>query len=86
VDALIANTRSSTDVHLHSAQEMSLLRHSIADEASCLSEELVSSASGGEMHPTLLEDLETLHHSLKEMEILKGYMRVIEHTLKLRSV
>lgn len=62
------------------------MRHSLADELSYLSQELVSSLSGSEGKPTLLEDLETLHRSLKELESVKGYVQVIEHALKLRYV
>lgn len=39
-----------------------------------------------ESGPTLLEDVETLHRSLKELESVKGYIQVIEHALKLRYV
>lgn len=71
---------------MHSAQELSLLRHSLADELSYLSQELVSSMSEGESGPTLLEDVETFHRSLKELERVKSYVHVVEHALKLRSV
>ncbi|KAI0724222.1 RINT-1 family protein [Cerioporus squamosus] len=67
VDAVIARTREKATEHLHTAQELSLLRHSLADELSFLSGELVSSLSGPEEGPTLLEDLEALHRSLKEL-------------------
>ncbi|KAI0935935.1 hypothetical protein AcW1_000312 [Taiwanofungus camphoratus] len=83
VDALIAKTRSSAKEQLSTAQQLSLMRHSLADELSYLSQELVSSLSGSEGKPTLLEDLETLHRSLKELESVKGYVQVIEHALKL---
>ncbi len=86
VDAVIARTREKATEHLHTAQELSLLRHSLADELSFLSGELVSSLSGPEEGPTLLEDLEALHRSLKELESVKGYVQVIEHALKLRCV
>jgi hypothetical protein len=36
--------------------------------------------------PTLLEDIETLHRNLKELENVKSYVQVIEHALKLRLV
>ncbi|TFK93535.1 hypothetical protein K466DRAFT_572441 [Polyporus arcularius HHB13444] len=83
VDVVITRTREKATEHLHTAQELSLLRHSLADELSFLSGELVSSLSGPEEGPTLLEDLEALHRSLKELESVKGYVQVIEHALKL---
>ena len=86
VDAVIAQTRQKATEQLHTAQELSLLRHSLSDELSFLSGELVSSLSGPEEGPTLLEDLEGLHRSLKEPESMKGYVQVIEHALKLRYV
>ncbi|RPD81666.1 hypothetical protein L226DRAFT_527933 [Lentinus tigrinus ALCF2SS1-7] len=83
VDAVIAQTRDKATEQLHTAQELSLLRHSLADELSYLSGELVSSLSGPEEGPTLLEDLEALHRSLKELESVKGYVQIIEHALRL---
>lgn len=84
LDNLILNTRSSAEKYLHDAQELSLLRHSLADELSSLSDDLVSSMTNGDGEPTLLEDLETLHRRLKELEHVKGYVQVIEHALKLK--
>lgn len=86
VDTLITNTRSATQEHLHTAQELSLLRHSLTDELSFLSQELISSLSGPDGKPTLLEDIETLHRNLKELESVKGYIQVVEHVLKARCV
>ena len=59
-----------------------MLRHSLADELSFLSQELVSSLNGPEGKPTLLEDIETLHRNLKELESVKGYIQVVAHALK----
>ena len=81
VDALITHTRESAQGHLHTAQELSLLRHSLTDELSYLSEQLVSSLSDQGGHPTLLEEIETMHRSLKELESVKSYLQVIEHAL-----
>ncbi|KAJ3552815.1 hypothetical protein NM688_g3951 [Phlebia brevispora] len=85
LDALIAVTRSCAEEHLHKAQELSLLRHSLADELSFLSQELVSTLSGPESKPTLLEDIEILHRNLKELQSVKSYIQVIEYALKLRE-
>jgi hypothetical protein len=86
VEALISETRSSAASHLQSAQEMSLLRHSLTDELSVLSREMVSSISDVQGKPTLLEDIETLHRGLKELESVQDYVRIIERALKLRYV
>ena len=87
LNRVIARTRKKATENLHTAQELSLLRHSLADELSFLSGELESSLSANpDDGPTLLEDLETLHRSLKELDSVKGYVRVIEHALKLRCV
>jgi len=56
----------------------------LADELSYLSQELVSSMSDSERRPTLLEDIETLHRSLKELQSVKAYVQVISHALALR--
>jgi RAD50-interacting protein 1 len=80
----VADTRTSATTHLHTAQELSLVRHSLADELLDLSQELVSTISDGDRQPTLLEDIETLHRSLKELQSVKGYVQIIEHALKLR--
>lgn len=71
---------------MHSAQELSLLRHSLTDELSCLSRDLVSPMSDGEATATLLEDVETLHRSLKELGSVKSYLRIIQYALTLRFV
>jgi RAD50-interacting protein 1 len=81
---VIARTRESITEHLYTAQELSLLRHSLTDELAFLSQQLVSSLGGPEEKPTLLEDVETLHRSLKELQSVKGYVQVVEHALKLR--
>ncbi|KAM5532788.1 hypothetical protein V8D89_013585 [Ganoderma adspersum] len=84
LDEVIARTRQKATENLHTAQELSLLRHSLADELSFLSGELESALSSNpDDGPTLLEDLETLHRSLKELDSVKGYVQVIEHALRL---
>jgi hypothetical protein len=86
IDSLLVNTQASAEMYYHTAQELSLLRHSLADELSDLSNELVSAMSDGERKSTLLEDIETLHRNLKELQSVKGYVQIIEHGLKLRWV
>jgi len=49
-----------------------------------LADQLESSLEGAERKPTLLEDIESLHRSLKELESVKGYVQIIEHALQLR--
>ncbi|GBE78415.1 hypothetical protein SCP_0113030 [Sparassis crispa] len=85
VDALIVQSRSDAQTQLHTAQELSLLRHSLADELSSLSEELVSSLAASDGKPTLLENLETLHRLLKELESVRSYVQIIERALKLSA-
>jgi RAD50-interacting protein 1 len=36
--------------------------------------------------PTLLEEIETLHRSLKDLEGIRDYVRIIQHGLSLRYV
>ena len=69
--------------HLKAAQDLSLLRHSLADKLSDLSQELVLEYDENR-EPTLLEDLETLHQNLQELQSVKEYLQVIQHALKLR--
>ncbi|KAI0032485.1 TIP-1 family-domain-containing protein [Vararia minispora EC-137] len=83
IDALVAQTRAQANTHMHTAQELSLLRHSLADELSSLVEELVSSMSGNNGRPTLLEDIETMHRNLKEQESVRTYVQVIHKGLVL---
>lgn len=86
LDATVQRTRSTVEEHLHTAQELSLLRHSLADELSFLSEQLVSSMGSSDGRPALLEEIETMHRSLKELESIKGYVRVVLQALRLRYV
>ncbi|KAI0344153.1 hypothetical protein BDW22DRAFT_1355453 [Trametopsis cervina] len=81
VTNVIKQTRDSIAEHLYTAQELSLLRHSLTDELTFLSQQLVSSLTGPEGKPTLLEDIETLHRNLKELQSVKGYVQVVEHAL-----
>ncbi|KAL9715940.1 hypothetical protein Ac2012v2_000384 [Leucoagaricus gongylophorus] len=80
---MITNARNSAEEQLRTSQELSLLRHSLADELAELSNEFVSVSSDDNDQPTLLEDVETLHRSLKELESVKSYVQVIQHGLKL---
>ena len=84
IDELISTTRSTASEHLHTAQELSLLRHSLADELSTFTSELISSMSDGQ--PTLHEDIEVMHRNLKELESIKTYVHVIQRALSMRYV
>lgn len=44
----------------------------------------MSSMSAPDGQPTLLEEVESMHRSLKELESVKGYIQVVQHALKLR--
>jgi len=61
------------------------VRHELEDELSLLSVALSRSMSTGE-EPTLLEDIESLHRNLKELESVRGYVQIIAHALELRFV
>ncbi|KAG6891065.1 hypothetical protein C0995_014154 [Termitomyces sp. Mi166 len=81
ITILLADTRVSTESYIHTAQELSLLRHSLTDDLTELSQELISTLSEGSKS-TLLEDIEVLHRTLKELQSVKGYVQVIEHALR----
>ncbi|KAF9523602.1 TIP-1 family-domain-containing protein [Crepidotus variabilis] len=83
VDELLRNTRSAVEKHLEAAQELSLLRHSLDDELTELTGEFVSLNYNEDRPPRLLEDLETLHRSLKELSSVKHYVQIIQHALQL---
>jgi len=69
------------------AKELSLNRHVLADELASLSSELVSSMTREEgQRPTLLEELESLHRQLKELESVRDYVGIVERVLRLRCV
>lgn len=83
---LITHTRNSAEEQLTTSKELSLLRHSLADELSELSNELVSVLYDENRQPTILEDIEILHRDIKEFKSVKGYVQVIQHCLRLRFV
>ncbi|KAJ7139717.1 TIP-1 family-domain-containing protein [Mycena epipterygia] len=83
VDVLVSQTREAAQTHTRTAQDLSLQRHSLADELAFLFSQLTSAMSDGESESTLLEDIETLHRNLKELQSVKGYVQIIEHALKL---
>jgi hypothetical protein len=70
--------------HLETAQNLSLLRHSLADKLTDLSQEVLPLDYSEDREPILLEDLETLHRNLKELQSVKEYVQAIQHVLKLR--
>lgn len=75
---------TSASLRLHSAQELSLLGHSLADELSSLFGQLLSDQSQPGESSTLLEDLEAMHRNLREQESIKAYVQVIHRALQLR--
>ncbi|KNZ79633.1 RAD50-interacting protein 1 [Termitomyces sp. J132] len=83
IATLFVDTRISAGTYIDTAQELSLLRHSLTDDLTELSQESISTLSEGESKSTLLEDIETLHRNLRELQSVKGYVQVIEHTLRL---
>ncbi|KAL5495515.1 hypothetical protein ACEPAI_978 [Sanghuangporus weigelae] len=83
VKKLIHETRSRAKEQLVTAQELSLLRHSLSDEVTSLTEELESTTTPEDSEPSLLEEIETLHRNLRELENVKGYVQIIHRALQL---
>jgi hypothetical protein len=84
IQKLRSEQATSASLRLHSAQELSLLGHSLVDELSSLFAQLLSDHSQPDEPPTLLEDLEAMHRSLREQESIKAYVQVIHRALQLR--
>lgn len=86
IDALTTKTRIGAIVQLEKARELASHRDNLEDELAYLSHDLVSSLSpaGEDNGPTLLEDVETMHRALKELESVRSYVAVVERALALR--
>ncbi|KAF8559367.1 RINT-1 family protein [Imleria badia] len=85
IDILTTNTRIEAILQLDKAKELASLRDSLEDDLAYLSHDLVSALSptGDENGPTLLEDIETMHRALKELESVQSYVAVVERSLQL---
>ncbi|KAG0703168.1 RINT-1 family protein [Suillus ampliporus] len=85
IDSLVTKTRVAALANLDTAREHAEDRELIENEMTYLSHELVSSLSPSKSSasPTLLEDIETMHRVLKELESVRAYVAVIERTLTL---
>ncbi|KZS93221.1 hypothetical protein SISNIDRAFT_454361 [Sistotremastrum niveocremeum HHB9708] len=83
VHSELETTISTTKLYLEEVKELSLSRYSLTDQLSDLRNELISATLGTDSGPTLLEEIETLHRSLKELEGVKGYVQIIEKGLRL---
>jgi hypothetical protein len=86
IQKLRSEQTASASLRLHSAQELSLLGHSLVDELTPLFGQLLSDNSHPDEGPTLLEDLEAMHRCLREQESVKAYVQVIHRALLLRYV
>ena len=86
IQKLRSEQTASASLRLHSAQELSLLGHSLVDELTPLFGQLLSDNSQPDDPPTLLEDLEAMHRRLREQEGVKTYVQVIHRALLLRCV
>jgi RAD50-interacting protein 1 len=86
IQKLRSEQTASASLRLHSAQELSLLGHSLVDELTPLFGQLLSDNSQPDEPPTLLEDLEAMHRRLREQESVKAYVQVIHRALLLRYV
>lgn len=78
----ISTALSKATTSLRSAKELSLTRHSLADQLASLTEELIPTGKGKQR--TLLEELEDLHIKLSELKSTRTYVAVIEKALGLR--
>ncbi|KAH9050479.1 TIP-1 family-domain-containing protein [Lactarius hengduanensis] len=83
IQKLRSEQATSVSIRLHSAQELSLLGHSLVDELSSLFGQLLTDISQQSESTTLLEDLEAMHRSLREQESIKAYVQVIHRALQL---
>ncbi|KAF8528017.1 RINT-1 family protein [Hysterangium stoloniferum] len=84
IHKLIRDTICTAHQHLSTARELSLTRHVLEDELVSLAGDLVSPLrSDLGQSPTLLEDLESLHRNLKELEGVKSYVVIVERMLRL---
>lgn len=63
-----------------------MLRHSLVDELADLSDELVTIRDVNHSQPSLLEEIESLHRNLKELESVKDYVEIIHTALCLRFI
>ncbi|KAG8953229.1 hypothetical protein FRC04_002639 [Tulasnella sp. 424] len=77
----ITSTLASASTYLQSAKELSLTRHSLVDQLSTLTEELLPSEPGQQR--TLLEELEDLHARLNELQNSRNYVAVLDKALEL---
>jgi RAD50-interacting protein 1 len=84
IQKLRSEQTANASLRLHSAQEISLLGHSLIDELSSLFGQLLSDSSQPSEPPTLLEDLEAMHRRLREQESVRAYVQVIHRALQLR--
>ncbi|KAI9511767.1 TIP-1 family-domain-containing protein [Russula earlei] len=83
IQKLRSDQSTSASLRLHSAQELSLLGHSLIDELSLLFGQLLSDHPQSNESPTLLEDLEAMHRSLREQESIRAYVQVVQRALQL---
>ena len=83
---MTTSTRIEAILQLDKAKGLASLRDGLEDDLAYLSHDLVSSLSPthDENGPTLLEDMETIHRTLKELESVRSYVAVVEHALQLR--
>jgi hypothetical protein len=80
----LTQSRQAVQENFEIAQDLSLLRHSLNDELSDLTNELVTMNYQEDRKPSLLEDLESLHRNLTELTSIKQYVQVIQRALQLR--
>ncbi|KAH7883865.1 RINT-1 family protein [Phlebopus sp. FC_14] len=85
IEHLTTQTRIAAKTCLEDAQALASQRESLEDELAYISHDLVSSLSPSDEDsgPTLLEDIETMHRALKELESVRSYVAVVQRALRL---
>lgn len=82
----MTKTRIEALIQLDSVHEFTSQRDSVEDELAYLSHCLLSSLGpvGEDNGATLLEEIETMHRSLKELQNVRAYVAVVERVLLMR--
>ncbi|KAI6133315.1 TIP-1 family-domain-containing protein [Pisolithus croceorrhizus] len=85
LETFIAKTRVEAITQLDNARDLASQRDGIEDDLAYLSHCLVSSLSPTteDNVPTLLEDIEVMHRTLKELQNVRAYVAVVQHGLAL---
>ena len=78
------NSLSKARELLATAKETALARYALTDDIGVLKDELAVAPEVGPESKTLLEDLESSHERLDQLEQARTYLRIVERGLNLR--